>query len=119
MTWENYFDSNRTFTVILYINAAIWIRSLMDTQEFMASLNCFDSGKENLTQMDVLESPNTVFTKMHNLSGSTCNMHCSVGMVTYAMFSLDMATSQGLPVSGRKLCYTCIFISYIVIEVIY
>ena len=49
MTWENYFDSNRTFTVILYINAAIWIRSLMDTQEFMASLNCFDSGKENLT----------------------------------------------------------------------
>jgi hypothetical protein len=51
------------------------------------------------------ESSNTVFAKMHNLSGSTCNMHCSVGMVTNAMFSLDMATSQGLPVSVRQLKY--------------
>jgi hypothetical protein len=25
MTWGNYFDSNRTFTVILYINAVLWI----------------------------------------------------------------------------------------------
>ena len=45
----------------------------------------------------------TVFEQMHNLSGSTCNMHCSVVMVTYAMFWFDMATSQGLLVSGRQL----------------
>ena len=25
MTWENYFNSNRAFTVILQINAALWI----------------------------------------------------------------------------------------------
>ena len=30
-----------------------------------------------------------------------CNMHCSVVMITNAMFWLDMATSQGLLVSGR------------------
>ena len=24
MTWENYFDSNMAFTVILLINAALW-----------------------------------------------------------------------------------------------
>ena len=28
MTLENYFDSNRAFTIILYINAALWIPSL-------------------------------------------------------------------------------------------
>jgi hypothetical protein len=44
----------------------------------------------------------TVFEQMHNLSGSTSNtcMGSSVGMVTNAMFWLDMATSQGLLVSG-------------------
>ena len=28
MTWENYFDSNRAFTITLYINAALWVPSL-------------------------------------------------------------------------------------------
>ena len=25
MTWENYFDSNGAFTVILQINSALWV----------------------------------------------------------------------------------------------
>jgi hypothetical protein len=49
-------------------------------------------GFDHKQQMDILESSNTVFAKMHNLSGSTCNMHCSVGMETSAMFWLDIAT---------------------------
>jgi hypothetical protein len=31
MTWENYFDSNRAFTIILQINAALHV---MDTESF-------------------------------------------------------------------------------------
>jgi hypothetical protein len=50
-----------------------------------------------------VNSFNTNFEQMYNLSGSTSNMYRSVGMVTNAMFSVDMTTSQGLLVSGRQL----------------
>jgi hypothetical protein len=46
-------------------------------------------------------SSKTIFEQMYNLSGSTSNMYPSVGMVTNAMFLVDMTTSQGLRVSGR------------------
>ena len=58
---------------------------------------------DDTQEMYALGSSNTVFEQVHNLSGSTCNMHCSVVMITNAMFWLDMATSQGLFVSGRQL----------------
>ena len=34
MTWENYFDSNRAFTVIWLINAALWIPITSPNENF-------------------------------------------------------------------------------------
>jgi hypothetical protein len=38
---------------------------------------------------------------MHNFSGSTCNMNCSVGMVTNAMFCRAMAQVLAVPGARR------------------
>ena len=55
-----------------------------ETHPTQVSPGLFIDIADDTQELNALESPNTVFEQMHNLSGSTCNMHCSV-MVTNAM----------------------------------